>query len=71
MKSFFEEYGMIIVALVAVFVLIALTTPVGDAIKNAILGAVDSLTNVTHVTPAEEQESTTAMINVFTNKFFV
>lgn len=65
MKSWFEEYGLIVVAIICIFILISMTTPVGDAIKSAVLRAVDSLTNIVSTTP--EVETTTSALNLLKN----
>ena len=47
MKSFLEEYGFAILAAIVVILLIAMATPVGNLIKNQILGVIDSFANRT------------------------
>lgn len=44
MKSFFEEYGFVILAAVVVIALIAMVSPVGDAIEESLIGVVDGFT---------------------------
>lgn len=48
MKSFFEEYGFVILAAIVVILLIAMTTPIGSLVKNQITGIVDSFANKTN-----------------------
>ena len=47
MKSFFEEYGFVILAAIVVILLIAMATPIGDLVKAQITGIVDSFANKT------------------------
>lgn len=44
MKSFFEEYGFVILAAIVVIALISMTTPIGDAIEESMLSVVDGFT---------------------------
>ena len=44
MKSFFEEYGFVILAAVVVIALIGMTSPVGEAIEESMLSVVDGFT---------------------------
>ncbi len=48
MKSFFKEYGFVILAAIVVILLIAMTTPIGDLVKNQTTGIVDSFANKTN-----------------------
>lgn len=43
MKSFFEEYGFVILAAIVVVILIAMATPLGSLVKSQITSIVDSL----------------------------
>lgn len=43
MKAIFEEYGFVILAAVVIILLIGMTSPVGDAIENSIIGIVDNM----------------------------
>ena len=45
MKSFFEEYGFVILSAVVVIALIAMVTPVGTAIQNNLTSLVSSFTS--------------------------
>ena len=47
MKSFFEEYGFVILAAIVVILLIAMASPIGDLVKAQITGIVDSFANKT------------------------
>ena len=47
MKSFLEEYGFAILAAIVVIVLILMASPVGQAIKAALLNVVEKFTNTT------------------------
>ena len=47
MKSFFEEYGFVILAAIVVILLIAMARPIGDLVKAQITGIVDSFANKT------------------------
>ena len=47
MKSFFEEYGFVILAAIVVTLLIAMASPIGDLVKAQITGIVDSFANKT------------------------
>lgn len=47
MKDFLSEYGFAILAAIVVILLIAMCTPVGNLIKNQIMGVVDSFANKT------------------------
>ena len=44
MKAFLEEYGVIIVAAIVITIIIVAATPIGTAIKEGILKAVNTLT---------------------------
>ena len=44
MKAFLEEYGVIIVAAIVITIIIVAATPIGTAIKDGILKAVNTLT---------------------------
>lgn len=48
MKSFFEEYGFIALAAIVVVLLIAMATPVGNAIRNSVLGLIAKFTATTN-----------------------
>ena len=48
MKSFFEEYGFVILAAIVVILLIAMCTPIGNLVKSQITGIVDSFANKTN-----------------------
>ena len=43
MKAIFEEYGFVILAAVVVLLLIGMTTPVGEAIENSIVGIINNM----------------------------
>lgn len=45
MKQIFEEYGMIILAVVIILLLIGLSTGLGDTIMNALNGIIESFSN--------------------------
>lgn len=45
MKAIFEEYGFVILAAVVIILLIGMTTPIGKAIENSIVGIVDNMTS--------------------------
>lgn len=47
MKDFLSEYGFAILAAIVVILLIAMCTPVGNLIKNQVLGVVDSFAGKT------------------------
>lgn len=47
MKSFLEEYGFAILAAIVVILLIAMCTPVGNLIKNQVMGVVESFAGKT------------------------
>ena len=47
MKSFFEEYGFVILAAIVVILLIAMCTPIGNLVKTQITNIVDSFANKT------------------------
>ena len=47
MKSFFEEYGFVILAAIVLILLIAMASPIGDLVKAQITGIVDSFANKT------------------------
>lgn len=44
MKAIFEEYGFVILAAVVILLLIGMTTPIGSAIENSIVGIVENMT---------------------------
>ena len=44
MKSFFEEYGFVILVAVVVIALISMVSPVGDAIEENMLDVIDGFT---------------------------
>lgn len=47
MKSFLEEYGLAIFAIICIVMLILIATPVGQAISTAITSIVTSFTTTT------------------------
>ena len=47
MRDFLSEYGFAILAAIVVIILIMLITPIGDLIKNQIMGVIDSFANKT------------------------
>lgn len=48
MKAFFEEYGFIALSAIVVVILIALATPVGDAIKSSVMSLVGKFSTTTN-----------------------
>ena len=44
MKTFLEEYGVIVVAAIVIMIIIVAATPLGTSIRNGITSAVDRLT---------------------------
>ncbi len=49
MKSFFEEYGFVILAAIVVILLIAMITPIGSVVKKQINGIIISFGNKTNI----------------------
>ena len=45
MKTFLEEYGVIVVAAIVIMIIVVAATPLGKSIKEGITSAVDRLTN--------------------------
>ena len=45
MKQFFEEYGGVALGILALLVLIAMITPVGNIIKNSLQGIVNKFSS--------------------------
>lgn len=45
MKAIFEEYGFVILAAVVIILLIGMTTPIGKAIEDSIVGIVENMTS--------------------------
>lgn len=43
MKAIFEEYGFVILAAVVVLLLIGMTSPIGSAIEDSIVGIIDNM----------------------------
>ena len=62
MKQFFEQYGGIALGILALLVLIAMITPVGNIIKTSLQGTVDTFS-----TRIDEQQTDT--ININFNRF--
>ena len=60
MKSFFEEYGFVILAAIVVILLIAMATPLGGLVKSQITNIVDSFSNKTQ----SKLNATDGVINV-------
>lgn len=48
MKSFFEEYGFVILAAIVVILLIAMCTPLGNVVKQNITGIMNSFSGKTN-----------------------
>ncbi|MBA4698467.1 MAG: hypothetical protein H2212_03455 [Ruminococcus sp.] len=44
MKSFMEEYGIIIVAAIVIMIIVVAATPLGEGIRSGIQTAVEKLT---------------------------
>lgn len=63
MKSFFEEYGIVILAAIVVILLIAIATPVADLVKTQIDGVVNSFGSKTQ----SKLNATDGVINVRTS----
>lgn len=64
MKEFISEYGLAILVIAVIVIMIAITTPVGDIFKNAILGLFDNLGGVlggSAKEPTTEEATTTAL----------
>lgn len=47
MKDFLSEYGFAILAAIVVILLIAMCTPVGNLVKNQVMGVIDNFANKT------------------------
>ena len=45
MKTFLEEYGVVVVAAIIITIIVVAATPLGNKIKDGINGAVDKLTD--------------------------
>ena len=45
MKTFLEEYGVIVVAAIVIMIIVVAATPLGKSIKEGITSAVNRLTN--------------------------
>ena len=60
MKSFFEEYGFVILAAIVVILLIAMATPIGDLVKTQIDGVINSFGSKTQ----SKLNATDGVINV-------
>jgi len=45
MKTFLEEYGVIVVAAIVIMIIVVAATPLGKSIKDGIVSAVTRLTN--------------------------
>ncbi|CUX28338.1 MULTISPECIES: hypothetical protein [Clostridia] len=52
MKSFMEEYGVIIVAAIIIMILVVAASPLGNSIKSGITEAVAKLTSALATTVA-------------------
>ena len=44
MKTFLEEYGVVVVAAIIITIIVVAATPLGEKIKTGIEGAVNNLT---------------------------
>lgn len=59
-KQLIEEYGGAILIIVAIVILVAMATPIGEIVKSAIFDLLGNLTGTVGV----EEETTTAMISL-------
>ncbi len=50
MKTFMEEYGVIVVAAIVIMIIVVAASPLGDAIKTGITTAVGKLTSALSTT---------------------
>ena len=44
MKSFFEEYGFVILSAIVVIALIGMVSPIGEKIEGSMTGVIDNFT---------------------------
>ena len=52
MKTFMEEYGVIVVAAIVIMIIVVAATPLGNSIKAGIIEAVGKLTTALGTTAA-------------------
>ncbi|MBA4700981.1 hypothetical protein [Faecalicatena contorta] len=52
MKTFMEEYGVIVVAAIIIMIIVVAATPLGNSIKEGIIDAVGKLTTALNTTAA-------------------
>lgn len=45
MKTFLEEYGLVVVAAVIIIIFVAAATPIGEFIRDGVVTAVEKLTD--------------------------
>lgn len=64
MKTFFEEYGFVLVSIVVVALLVGMTTPIGETVKDKID---ETLAGVTFNWNKQEDGSISPSIEVNTN----
>ena len=50
MKTFMEEYGIIVVAAIIIMIIVVAATPMGNAIRDGITAAVEKLTAALNAT---------------------
>lgn len=50
MKTFMEEYGVIVVAAIIIMIIVVAATPLGDSIRAGITAAVEKLTTALNTT---------------------
>ena len=68
MKKFFEQYGGVALGILAVLVLIAMITPVGNIIKTSLQGIVNKFSNSMTNQLDAAMSSTSAAQNSATNQ---
>lgn len=44
MKTFFEEYGFVLVSIIVVAILVSMVSPIGNKVKTTIESTIDSVT---------------------------
>ncbi|TCS74539.1 hypothetical protein [Muricomes intestini] len=52
MKTFMEEYGVIVVAAIIIMIIVVAATPIGNSIRDGITEAVEKLTAALNTTVA-------------------
>lgn len=45
MKTFMEEYGLIVVAAIVIMIFVVVATPIGKSLKEGVEKAIETLTN--------------------------